>query len=212
MKDIPMFTTEYGAASLSLREIPYQQKAYITILSASDLSKLMEECVSFCRMCGAEQVFARGDVFQDRYPLHTVIWQMQGQKGDLPETDAKLWPVQMETLAYWRKIYNQKILRIPNAAWMTEADGRDMLEEGSGYFIHRDGSLLGIGKVTENEIQWIAAVQPGVGKDVLTALSSLTEQDTLKLTVASGNKKALELYQKLGFVLVQELSRWYQII
>jgi hypothetical protein len=31
MRDIPMFTTEYGVASLVLKEIPYQAAAYITI-------------------------------------------------------------------------------------------------------------------------------------------------------------------------------------
>lgn len=211
MKDIPLFTTEYGIASLSLREIPYQQKAYITLLSVSDPEKLVAECVSFCRMCGAEHVYARADQHLERYPLYTAVWQMQAQKCDLPETDAMLFPVQAETLDHWRRIYNEKILRVPNAAWMTEADGKAMIEEGSGYFVHRDGYLLGIGKVAGDEIQWIAAVQPGAGADVLCALATLIEEDTVLLTVASENKKAVSLYQKLGFVPVRETARWHQI-
>lgn len=211
MKDIPMFTTEYGIAALSLREIPYQQKAYITLLSVLDPEKLVAECASFCRMCGAERVYARADQHLERYPLYTAVWQMQAQKCDIPGTDAMLFPVQKETLDHWRGIYNEKILHVPNAAWMTEADGNVMLNEGSGYYVHRDGCLLGIGKVAGNEIQWIAAVQVGAGADVLSALASLIDEDIVTLTVASENKKAVSLYQKLGFVSVRETARWHQI-
>ena len=31
MKDFPMFTTEYGIASLVLKEIPYKKEAYIML-------------------------------------------------------------------------------------------------------------------------------------------------------------------------------------
>ena len=34
MRDMPFFETEYGVASLVLKEIPYQEVAYITILDA----------------------------------------------------------------------------------------------------------------------------------------------------------------------------------
>ena len=60
MKDFPMFTTEYGVASLVLREIPYRGEAYITIQDSLEPEKLLEECISFCRICGAEAVYAKG--------------------------------------------------------------------------------------------------------------------------------------------------------
>ena len=56
MRDIPVFTTEYGVASLVLREIPYRQEAYISIQSSLQPEELLAECVSFCRACGAEKV------------------------------------------------------------------------------------------------------------------------------------------------------------
>ena len=31
MRDFPFFTTEYGVSSLSLKEVPYRQEAYIRI-------------------------------------------------------------------------------------------------------------------------------------------------------------------------------------
>ena len=43
MRNIPFFDTPYGVASLVLKEIPYSAQAYITVQSALDLDKLLEE-------------------------------------------------------------------------------------------------------------------------------------------------------------------------
>ena len=63
MKDFPMFTTEYGVASLLLKEIPYKETAYIIIRSSQEPEELLKECISFCRMVGAEKIYARGHEF-----------------------------------------------------------------------------------------------------------------------------------------------------
>ena len=47
MKNFPFFTTEYGVAALTLREIPYQGKAYIKILDTQEPEQLLKECVDF---------------------------------------------------------------------------------------------------------------------------------------------------------------------
>ena len=62
MKDFPFFTTEYGVASLVLKEIPYKGEAYITLRDAQpgQEAELLAECVSFCRMAGAEKILAAG--------------------------------------------------------------------------------------------------------------------------------------------------------
>jgi hypothetical protein len=60
MKNLPFFTTEHGVAALTLKEIPYQGKAYIKILETQDPEKLLEECVDFCCVIGAEEIFASG--------------------------------------------------------------------------------------------------------------------------------------------------------
>ena len=31
MKDFPVFTTEYGVASLTLKEVPYREEAYVLL-------------------------------------------------------------------------------------------------------------------------------------------------------------------------------------
>ena len=209
MRDIPFFTTEYGVAALVLKEIPYQETAYITLLDASEPEALLAECKRFCRMCGAERIYATGHPCLENYPLYTAMWEMRCSLEGLADTDAALWPVQEDTLAQWRQIYNDKVRRLPNGAWMTERDGREMLSKGDGYFIHRGHALLGIGRASGDTIDWVASTAPGAGRDVVLALAHALWCDTVRLTVASENPKALALYASLGFVKTQEISTWY---
>ena len=212
MKDMPMFTTEYGVASLILREIPYQQTAYIRMQSSLEPEKLLRECVSFCRMVGAEKIFVMGDPCLEAYPFHTAMYRMVCHKDSLGDTDAALWPVQAATAAEFQRIFNRKTPSIPNGAWMTDQDTREMLRNGEGYFVHREDQLLGIGRVAGGELRFVASVSPGAGQDVVKALCHAVTEDTVELIVASENKKAMALYQTLGFVPVEELSRWYQVL
>ena len=79
MKDFPMFTTEFGIASLILREIPYRGEAFILIQDTQQPEELLAECISFCRICGAEKIYARGHEIVERYPLHCIVYEMRGQ-------------------------------------------------------------------------------------------------------------------------------------
>ena len=207
-----MFTTEYGVASLILREIPYQQTAYIRMQSSLEPEKLLQECISFCRVVGAEKIFAMGDPCLEAYPFHTAMYRMVCQKDSLGDTDAALWPVQEETASEFQRIFNRKAPSIPNGAWMTDQDTREMLCTGEGYFVHRGDQLLGIGRVFGGEMRFVASVSAGAGCDVVRALCHAATEETVELTVASENKKAMDLYQRLGFVVVEELSRWYRVL
>ena len=209
MKDIPVFTTEYGVASLVLKEIPYQGMAYVIIRDSLEAEELLAECSAFCRVCGAEKVFAAGHEILESRPFHTAMWEMRCAAAAIADTDAALWPVQEQTVERWREIYNQKVRSVPNGAWMTEADGREMLKKGDGYFIHRNGELLGIGRASAEMIDWVAAVKSGAGRDVVCALAHALTGDTAVLTVASENQKAVRLYESLGFLKTAEIARWY---
>jgi len=206
VKDIPVFATELGVASLTLSEIPVWKRAYIKIQSTASVDAFVEECTAFCRMAGAEQIYVSGHESLQAFPLHAVIVQMRCSREALPDTDAALFPVQQSTLSDFVRIYNEKAARIPNAAYLTTAQARQMQD---GYFVHRDGKLLGIGRASGDTIGFLAAVSPGAGPDVLAALAHAITTDVVKLEVATANKKALALYDRMGFVTTREISRWY---
>lgn len=212
MRDFPVFTTEYGVASLVLKEIPYQGTAYIMIRDSLEPEKLLQECVEFCKVCGTEKVYATGHEILESRPFYTAMWEMRCAREALPDTDAALFPVQERTLADWREIYNKKVSSVPNGAWMTEKDAKVMLEKGDGYFIHRGETLLGIGRASGEVIDWVASLQPGAGREVVCALVHGIWSDTLSLTVASTNEKAVKLYESLGFVKAKEISCWYRVL
>ena len=173
MKDFPVFTTEYGVASLFLKEIPYRGRAHIKIQSSLEPEKLLAECVSFCRMCGAEWIDAAGHDYLETYPLITALWAMQCDREAIGETDACLFPVTEQTVGKWLDIYNERMKDIPNAAYMDSGDGRELLKAGDGYFVHRDGELLGIGRASGEMLDTVIAVKPGMGETVVLALCGL---------------------------------------
>lgn len=210
MKDIPLFTTENGIASLGLQEIPYTGRAYIHIRSALDPSGLVDECVGFCRMAGAERVYASGENLT-AYPLHTRVLEMRCPRERIPRSDACMFPVTEQTLERWRGIYNAAMKSVPNAAWMSQRGARELLAEGNGYFIHQNGRLLGIGKASNGRISVVAAVERGSGETVMRALCDVMTEDVITLEVADTNEKAMRLYTRMGFLAAKEVSRWYQV-
>ena len=212
MKDIPVFTTEHGAASLFLREIPYRKRAHIKLQSTQEPEKLLEECISFCRACGAEWIDAAGNAYLEKYPLITALISMTRDRESIPETDACLFPVTEKTVQLWLDIYNERMADVPNAAYMDGTDGRELLKTGDGYFVHRDGKLLGIGKASGDFIDAVISVVPGMGETVVRALASVLTGDTVRLMVAGANTRAVRLYERMGFIPVKELSRWYRVL
>lgn len=211
MQNIPIFTTQNGVGSLILREIPYKQIAYIKIESTQSPGAFLEECVSFCKSVGAESVLASGHDICKEYPFHTAILRMFRQREGLPDTDACLIPITQTTVNRWLEIYNERMRNVTNASYMTFLDGKSLLRKGNGYFVHKDGKLLGIGIAGENKIEALAAVQAGAGRDVVLALSHAIFGEEIVLDVASVNEKAVRLYESLGFIQTAELSRWYKI-
>lgn len=211
MKDFPVFTTAYGAASLTLKEIPYRQEAYIHIQSTQDPELLLQECISFCSACGAEKIYASGHEILESYPLHTVIWQMRGSLFLSEEDVPSMFPVTEQTVSRWRGIYQQKMKNVDNASTLEAKDEARILSSGGAYFIHEAGELLGIGWLEEDRLSAIAAMKPGAGELVCKAMQSIIPQQQLTLEVASTNEKALRLYERLGFLKTAELSRWYQV-
>ena len=212
MRDFPVFTTENGVGSLVLKEIPYRGTAYITIQDSSSAEEFLNECVQFCKAVGAETVCASGHAILDSYPLYTAVYRMSAQWEMIPQSHACLFPVTEKTLPRWCEIYNRKMLHVDNASYMSENAARELLKRGDGYFIHKDGTLLGIGIASDDRIACVASVVPDGGREVVGALKNALICDRVVLEVASTNLKAIKLYESLGFVKTSEISRWYKII
>ena len=211
MKNFPVFDTEYGIASLVLKEIPYKGIAYILLREVWDAENLMKECVTFCRMCGAETICAAGHESLERYPLYTVVYEMRGEALVDRDSLKSLFPVTEATVEQWRGVYNEKMRSIDNASTLTAQDEKRIVSSGGAYFVHENGTLLGIGWMDDTDLLAVAAAKPGAGKAVMNSLMSLVEGAQMKLEVASTNERAIRLYEKLGFLRTGEISRWYRI-
>ena len=209
MRDIPVFTTEYGVASLVLKEIPYKGTAYITLQSSMQPVELLKDCIDFCRMAGAERIYATGHTALEQYPLYTTVIKMQQLRDNLSEGDACLFPVTEQTAEQWRGIYNEKMKTVPNASTMTRQDMKECVSQGGCYFVHKGDDLLGIGLLRGEQIAAIAACVPGVGETVLRTLCNAQFSETVTVEVATNNVPAMRLYERLGYQKTAELSCWY---
>ena len=213
MKDIPMFTTDSGVSSLILKEIPYKQLAFIHVqdVQSGQLKPHLEECISFCRMLGAEKILAKGHEELQSYPLHSVVVEMT-LMHDQREPEANLWPVTQESVTKWREIYNEAMGKFDNHATLTFHDEKRIVQSGGAYFVHRDGALLGIGWMDGQELLALVSVIPGMGETVARTLFTTVGSDKITLEVVSDNLRAIKLYERMGFVKTREVSRWYRML
>ena len=213
MRDFPFFTTEYGVSSLILKEIPYHRQAYIHIRDVSEdfFAEHLAECVSFCKICGAQRIFAAGHEKLEQYPLYTAVYRMCGKACPDPEKMASLFPVTEQTVGRWRTLYNEAMAKVDNAGTLETREEKKILESGGAYFVHNAGNLLGIFWLEDSKLLAIAAVRKGAGRTVMHTMMSLLEGERITLEVASTNERAIRLYETMGFVKTGELSRWYRV-
>ena len=213
MRDIPLFSTEDGVSSLILKEIPYRSEAYIHIgdVQPGGLEKHLGECVGFCRMAGADRVYATGHPELEGYPLHTAVLEMRGTAWVDTDKLRCLFPVTEATVSRWRQLHNEKMASVDNAGTLEGREEERILSSGGAYFVHDNGDLLGIGWLEEDRLLAIAAVQPGAGELVAHSLMSMIEGADICLEVASTNRKAIRLYEKLGLLPTREVCRWYRV-
>lgn len=210
MKDIPIFPTEFGVASLMLGEIPCRQTAYIRVRDAQPgaLNDLITECAQFCRAAGAERIFWTAEGVEQE--PHSAVYEMRGQAWVDKAKLESLFPVTEATVARWREVFNERMASVDHTATLTSIDEKRIIESGGAYFVHHEGKLLGIGWLEDTKLLAIAATEPGAGERVAHTLMSMVEGASMTLEVASTNVKAIHLYEKLGFLKVREVQRWHQ--
>ena len=213
MRDFPMFPTDYGVSSLTLREIPYKKQAFIHIreIQPGFLGEHLKECVAFCRMCGAEAIFAAGNENLKGYPLYTSVLEMRGEAVVDREKLKSLFPVTEATVTRWRNIYNERMRGVDNTATLETRDEQRIIQSGGAYFVHDSRELLGIGWLEDTKLLAVASVKPGAGETVMHTLMSLVEGADMTLEVASTNARAIHLYETLGFLKTRELQTWYNV-
>ena len=129
MKDFPCFATDDGVASLILKEIPYRQEAYIRFqdVQPGRFAPFLEECVSFCRMAGAEKIYAQGHGELARYPLHAAVYEMRGKAWVDTALLENIFPVTEATAETWRRLCNARMRGVDCAATQTAADEKEIL-------------------------------------------------------------------------------------
>ena len=136
---------------------------------------------------------------------------MQAQKRDLEKSNLTLCSVQEETLELWRNYYNDRMINVPNAAWMDKSSACEMLKNGSGYFVCEKDATVGIGMVQEDTVMALASLVKGYGRQIVLALAERVIGDKVRLEVASNNRPAVQLYESLGFTIVGTKAAWYKV-
>ncbi len=219
MKNIPVYITEYGTATLILREIPHREIAYILLQSAlpGHLEDHAAQCAAFCRSCGAKTclVSPGRDVGPPALPHAHDIYRLHTYKDYLPVPDAPvlLAPVDASNDAIFQRIYNQCFRSVSNAA-TCDRDHLALLRQPDrqGFLALTDASApYGIGELWGSELAAVGLLPEyrGGGQALTLSLLARCPGPEVTLTVASDNDAAIRLYDRLGFTVTETVSRWY---
>ena len=215
MKDIPIFTGAHGVATLILSQISWSGCGYVMVRSVWDDEKaFLEECLSFCRACGAERVYASWELAELPAPHGYDMVQMEMKKSDLPQGETlTLEDLTEENSEVFIDIYNTCFLPIPNAASYGKKDIGRLLGEETAYLVKQDGKYAAIAEISKEGLEAVAVLPQyrGLGYDLCRTVLHKVPSVTLKLKTVSTNERALALYRRLGFGNEQIVSRWWKL-
>lgn len=211
MKNIPVFTTEHGVASLILDQISFNGAAYIRIQSSAEQNAFVKECLDFCKAVGADSVYMTGiAVPQDHMGAFSLII-MERKRSGLAAVSLDVIPVCKSNMDYFKSVYNEKMRNIPLASAMSSKDLDAVIQQKNGYLLYENGDLLGIGIADDGWIRSIIAVKRGAGERILLALNQLLHGDTVRVELVDANIRAKRLYDRLGFRVSETIETWYKI-
>lgn len=221
MRNIPVFMSQGGTATLILTEIPHRGTAYIVLQTviSGHLSLMLEECAGFCRSCGAERCLVSPGETGMQLPLpHAYdIYRLRASKDALPPPEQSF-PLQTlcpDNDAIYQRIYNRCFLSVSHALTYDRAQiDRIYLCGQTGFLaLTEEGVPCGMGELHGNELAAVGLLPEcrGRGKDLTLSLLAHCPGPEVTLTVVSDNAPALRLYDKLGFVVTGTESEWYHI-
>ena len=216
MKNIPVFTAVHGAASLILQEIPYSGKAYILIRSVwTTVQALLEECRSFCRMAGAETIFASWDLqtLPGEHAYDLIAMTCIKAQLPAPRQPVELTELTPENGQDYLRIYNSCFRDVPGAATYGQRDLKRLYHQDTAWLAHVDGAFAAVAEISQTGLESIAVLPEyrGLGFDLAAQVLQMVPALTVRLKVASTNTRAIHLYQKLGFTETETVSRWFRL-
>lgn len=215
MRNIPDFTCPHGGAQLILEQLPVTGTAYCLVqwVIPGQLSGLLDEVCRFCRMVDARRVLALAELLGDKekaasYPAAFQVMQMELPQSGISAPDAVLCAVEAHQWRDYISAYNQAMTGVDGARLLSARDQRRLMEEGGCYYVYREETPIGLGQVQGDRLRFLAALIPGAGSQVVAALAGCVSGDTVRLTVADTNQKALRLYRRLGFQETGIAEHW----
>lgn len=217
MKNIPMFTSSYGVATLILREIGWSGHAYVLVRSVWNgrTAQLLEECRGFCRAVGAEEIYASWETNELPAEHAYDMIAMIRPKADLPEPaqSVELEQVTPETAEEYLRIYNRCFRDVPSAASYDRKSLEPLYGEDLAWLARVDGQFAGVAEISKEGLEGIAVLPEfrGLGRELALSVLPMVPSPTLRLKVASTNRRAMALYVRLGFVREKLERRWYRL-
>lgn len=216
MKDIPVFTGSHGIATLVLKEIPWSGCGYVIVRSVwDDAAAFLEECLDFCRACGAEQVYASWEMAELPAPHAYDMVELQMKKSELPAGNSvETEELTKENSGAFLDVYNRCFRTVPNAASYSQKDTARQIGEETACLVFRGGVCAAIAEISKEGLEAVAVLPEyrGLGYDLTRTVLEKVPSVTLKLKTASTNERALRLYARLGFRQTAVLSRWWKLM
>lgn len=216
MKDIPVFTGAHGIATLVLKEIPWSGCGYVIVRSVwDDGEAFLQECLGFCRACGAKQVFASWGT-EPLPAAHAYdMLQMETEKSALPpEAPVALTELTEENSEAFLDVYNRCFRAVPNAASYSKRDTARLLGEETAYLVFQGDVCAAVAEISKEGLEAVAVLPQykGLGYALTRTVLEYVPSKTLRLKVASTNTRAIRLYERLGFQTGGSLSRWWKLM
>lgn len=217
MKNIPLFTSSYGLATLILREIAWNGRAYVLVREIwNDAgAALLEECRAFCRAAGAAEVFAAWAEGYETLPADHAydILEMSCPKAALPVGALPLEPLRRENADAYLEIYQRCFRDVPSAASYDHKSLEPLYDEDLAWLVPVGEGYGAVAEISKAGLEGIAVLPEhrGLGYPLAATVLQMVPRPTVQLKVASTNHRALALYRRLGFAESGPARPWYRL-